>query len=101
MLMNNQILKDVKKHHLYNIMNDLLIHKDATMSELIRRTALSQPSVRNMIRLLEEHAMIQEIGNDASNGGRCPIRFAIEEKRLSYFMYLRTNKRHVLSADSL
>lgn len=80
MLMNNQILKDVKKHHLYNIMNDLLIHKDATMSELIRRTALSQPSVRNMIRLLEEHAMIQEIGNDASNGGRCPIRFAIEKK---------------------
>lgn len=92
MPMNNQILKGVKKHHLNNIMNDLLIHKNATMSELVTRTALSQPSVRNMVRMLEEHAMIQEVGNDESSGGRCATRFAMEKKNYHILcVYAQTN----------
>lgn len=92
MPMNNQILKDVKKHHLNNIMNDLLIHKNATMSELVTRTGLSQPSVRNMVRMLEEHAMIREVGNDESSGGRCAARFAVEKKDYHILcVYAQTN----------
>lgn len=104
MTMNNQILKDVKKHHLYKIMNDLLIHKNATMSELSSRTALSQPSVRNMIRMLEEQEMIQEIGNDESSGGRCPTRFAITKKDYRILcIYAQTKGMHyqVIQYDEL
>lgn len=72
-------LKDMKRNHLFMIMNDIYIHKSSTMNELTQRLMLSQPSVRNMVRLLQEHHAIVEIGNDSSSGGRCPIRFAINQ----------------------
>ncbi len=39
--------------------------------------------------------MIQEVGNDLSSGGRCPTRFALNEKKKNYLilcLYIQVDK---------
>ena len=63
------------------------------MNELVENLQLSQPSIRNMVRILQEKQMIQEIGNDLSSGGRCPTRFALNEKNyLILCLYIQVDK---------
>ena len=65
------------------------------MNELVENLQLSQPSISNMVRILQEKQLIQEIGNDLSSGGRCPTRFALNEN--NYFCLLYTSQRvHIL-----
>lgn len=70
--MTKKILKDVKKHHLHLLLQSLFSRDSATMSELSNDTQLSQPSVRNMIRLLQQHDIVKETGNDHSTGWTLP-----------------------------
>ena len=74
-------LQELKNHHLYMIMEELLLTHSATMQELMLKTGLSQPSVRNMIRYLQEEGYIEETGIDLSTGGRCPVRFTLSKKQ--------------------
>ncbi|EHM91151.1 hypothetical protein HMPREF1021_02319, partial [Coprobacillus sp. 3_3_56FAA] len=65
--MTKKILKDVKKHHLHLLLQSLFSRDSATMSELSNDTQLSQPSVRNMIRLLSTtRYCLKKTGNDHS-----------------------------------
>jgi len=73
-------LKETKKKHLLAILKYLYLHNSSTMNELVENLQLSQPSIRNMVRTLQEKQLIQEVGNDLSSGGRCPTRFALNEK---------------------
>lgn len=91
--MTKKILKDVKKHHLHLLLQSLFSRDSATMSELSNDTQLSQPSVRNMIRLLQQHDIVKETGNDHSTGGRCPTRFALVEKHFNIIcLYIQNPK---------
>lgn len=91
--MSRKILKDVKKHHLHLLLQSLFSRDNATMSELINDTQLSQPSVRNMIRLLQQHDVVKEVGNDHSTGGRCPTRFALVENHFNILcLYVQAPK---------
>ncbi len=72
-------LKQIKKQHLYAIIKDIYLHQSSTMNELSSRLNLSQPSIRNMVRYLQDNQAIIEIGNDQSSGGRCPTRFALNQ----------------------
>ena len=63
------------------------------MNELVENLQLSQPSIRNMVRILQEKQLIQEVGNDLSSGGRCPTRFALNEKNyLILCLYIQVDK---------
>ena len=63
------------------------------MNELVGNLQLSQPSIRNMVRILQEKQLIQEVGNDLSSGGRCPTRFALNEKNyLILCLYIQVDK---------
>ena len=63
------------------------------MNELVENLQLSQPSIRNMVRTLQEKQLIQEVGNDLSSGGRCPTRFALNEKNyLILCLYVQVDK---------
>ena len=57
-------LIETKKKHLLAILKYLYLHNSKTMNELVENLQLSQPSIRNMVRILQEKQMIQEIGND-------------------------------------
>ena len=86
-------LKETKKKHLLAILKYLYLHNSSTMNELVENLQLSQPSIRNMVRILQEKQMIQEIGNDLSSGGRCPTRFALNEKNyLILCLYIQVDK---------
>ena len=80
-------LKETKKKHLLAILKYLYLHNSSTMNELVENLQLSQPSIRNMVRILQEKQLIQEIGNDFSSGGRCPTRFALNEIFNSMSLY--------------
>ncbi|MEG0277312.1 MAG: ROK family protein [Coprobacillus sp.] len=71
-------LHEMKTQHMYQLLLILLIKESATMQELIEETLLSQASVRNMLRYLEDKRIIQEVGSDKSTGGRCAIRFSLD-----------------------
>ena len=58
--MTKKILKDVKKHHLHLLLQSLFSRDSATMSELSNDTQLSQPSVRNMIRLCNNTILLKK-----------------------------------------
>lgn len=91
--MVKRILKDVKIHHLYLLLHSIFKNDNATMTELINDTQLSQPSVRNMIRLLQQNNVVQEIGTDSSTGGRCPARFGLVEQHFtSICLYIQNPK---------
>ena len=63
------------------------------MNELVENLQLSQPSIRNMVRTLQEKQLIQEVGNDLLSGGRCPTRFALNEKNyLILCLYVQVDK---------
>ena len=86
-------LKETKKKHLLAILKYLYLHNSSTMNELVGNLQLSQPSIRNMVRILQEKQLIQEIGNDFSSGGRCPTRFALNEKNyLILCLYIQVDK---------
>ena len=86
-------LKETKKKHLLAILKYLYLHNSSTMNELVENLQLSQPSIRNMIRTLQEKQLIQEVGNDLSSGGRCPTRFALNEKNyLILCLYIQSEK---------
>lgn len=86
-------LKETKKKHLLAILKYLYLHNSSTMNELVENLQLSQPSIRNMVRILQEKQLIQEIGNDFSSGGRCPTRFALNEKNyLILCLYIQVDK---------
>lgn len=88
----NKILKDVKKNHLLMITNDIYIHENATMNELKQRLPLSQPSISNMIKILKEHHVIIELGNDLSSGGRCATRLTINKEQYHILnIYIRNH----------
>ena len=90
---NMNALKETKKKHLLAILKYLYLHNSSTMNELVENLQLSQPSIRNMVRILQEKQMIQEIGNDLSSGGRCPTRFALNEKNyLILCLYIQVDK---------
>ena len=86
-------LKETKKKHLLAILKYLYLHNSSTMNELVGNLQLSQPSIRNMVRILQEKQLIQEVGNDLSSGGRCPTRFALNEKNyLILCLYIQVDK---------
>ena len=86
-------LKETKKKHLLAILKYLYLHNSSTMNELVENLQLSQPSIRNMVRTLQEKQLIQEVGNDLSSGGRCPTRFALNEKNyLILCLYVQVDK---------
>ena len=86
-------LKETKKKHLLAILKYLYLHNSSTMNELVENLQLSQPSIRNMVRTLQEKQLIQEVGNDLSSGGRCPTRFALNEKNyLILCLYIQVDK---------
>ena len=86
-------LKETKKKHLLAILKYLYLHNSSTMNELIEGLQLSQPSIRNMVRTLQEKQLIQEVGNDLSSGGRCPTRFSLNEKNyLILCLYVQVDK---------
>ena len=86
-------LKETKKKHLLAILKYLYLHNSSTMNELVENLQLSQPSIRNMVRILQEKQLIQEVGNDLSSGGRCPTRFALNEKNyLILCLYIQVDK---------
>lgn len=86
-------LKEAKKKHLLAILKYLYLHTSSTMNELVEVLQLSQPSIRNMVRKLQEKQLIQEVGNDLSSGGRCPTRFALNEKNyLILCLYIQVDK---------
>lgn len=86
-------LKETKKKHLLAILKYLYLHNSSTMNELVEGLQLSQPSIRNMVRTLQEKQLIQEVGNDLSSGGRCPTRFALNEKNyLILCLYVQVEK---------
>ena len=83
-------LKETKKKHLLAILKYLYLHNSSTMNELVGNLQLSQPSIRNMVRILQEKQLIQEVGNDLSSGGRC---FALNEKNyLILCLYIQVDK---------
>lgn len=91
-------LKEVKKKHLLMILEDLFIHESSTMNELIHRLPLSQPSIRNMVRFLQEKKDIIEVGNDTSSGGRCPTRFAFNPDRYcTLCLYVQNDSVKILN----
>lgn len=86
-------LKETKKKHLLAILKYLYHHNSSTMNELVENLQLSQPSIRNMVRTLQEKQLIQEVGNDLSSGGRCPTRFALNENNyLILCLYVQVDK---------
>lgn len=86
-------LKETKKKHLLAILKYLYLHNSSTMNELVGNLQLSQPSIRNMVRIFQEKQLIQEVGNDLSSGGRCPTRFALNEKNyLILCLYIQVDK---------
>ena len=86
-------LKETKKKHLLAILKYLYLHNSSTMNELVENLQLSQPSIRNMVRSLQEKQLIQEVGNDLSSGGRCPTRFALNENNyLILCLYVQVDK---------
>lgn len=89
--MKHNKLQDMKKNHLYIILNELYLNKDATINELIEKTNLSQPSIRNMLRTLQTQNIIIETGNDFSTGGRCPTRFALNQEQFRLLCILIQN----------
>ena len=54
-------LKETKKKHLLAILKYLYLHNSSTMNELVGNLQLSQPSIRNMVRILQEKQLIQEV----------------------------------------
>ncbi len=48
-------LKETKKKHLLAILKYLYLHNSSTMNELVENLQLSQPSIRNMVRTLQEN----------------------------------------------
>lgn len=86
-------LKESKKKHLLSILKYLYLQQSSTMNELVEDLQLSQPSIRNMVRTLQNKQLIQEVGNDLSSGGRCPTRFALNEKNyLVLCLYIQDDK---------
>ncbi|MEG0365301.1 MAG: ROK family transcriptional regulator [Coprobacillus sp.] len=92
--MVKQSIHNIKTNHLYQMTWDLFIKGNATMQELINSTGLSQPSVRNMIRELQQSGLIEEIGNDHSTGGRCPTRFGLTKEHF-HILNLYVHEKYV------
>ena len=63
---------------------------------LIEKTDLSQPSIRNMLRSLQKQNIIHEIGCDFSTGGRCPTRFALNTDKFHLLcIFIQNHIAHV------
>ena len=94
--MNHSKLQDMKRNHLYMILNELYLNDNATINELIEKTDLSQPSIRNMLRSLQKQNIIHEIGCDFSTGGRCPTRFALNTDKFHLLcIFIQNHIAHV------
>lgn len=94
--MNHSKLQDMKRNHLYMILNELYLNDNATINELIKKTDLSQPSIRNMLRSLQKQNIIHEIGCDFSTGGRCPTRFALNTDKFHLLcIFIQNHIAHV------
>lgn len=67
-------------NHLQLLLNQLISTPGSTKPELCQKTGMPVSTVHNAIGALLKRGLIRELGTGTSSGGRCPMRYQINEK---------------------
>lgn len=68
------------RNHSQLLLNELMSAPGSTKPELCQKTGMTVSTVHNTVAALLKRGLIRELGEGASSGGRCPMRYQINEQ---------------------